>query len=71
MSKPKLENWFLVQLTQPVLVAKIYNDDYYFNGSEMMTDYIIDIDVKNRLVYTKNNTYKLGEPDKVWKGTFV
>lgn len=67
----RLEKWYLVNLTQPVIIGKVFGNSKFFPGQEIMTDYIVDVDVENRILRTKTQSFKLGEPDKVWKNYFM
>ena len=67
----RLENWYLVNLTQPVVIGKVFGNSRVFPGQEIMTEYITDIDVENRILKTKTQSFKLGEPDTVWKNYFM
>lgn len=67
MKLPILKKWFMVQLSKPVIMAKIYEHDSILDGSEFQSEGIVDIDTQNHILICENGKmYKLGEPDPVW-----
>jgi hypothetical protein len=61
----RLENWMIIELAQPTIVANVYNDPNTFPGWEVQLRFV-DIDPVARLLYTENGVYKLGSPDSLW-----
>jgi len=61
----KLENWYMVQLSQPILIGKVYGHERLPNGVEFHTNYITHIDFNEKLAYTEREVFKLGEVDSV------
>lgn len=59
MSLPKLEEWELVPTRK--ILARLYNDPRYVDGSLMATSEIILLDEVNNIVVTQGVTYELGK----------
>lgn len=66
MRIPRLENWFVIGLTDLVVHAQIFNSRDYdqHNGFYIYTKKVLLI--KNGYLITSDQVYKLGKVDKVW-----
>ena len=60
-----LNNWYMVELTDTIVIGTL-ND-----GREHNTTGIVDVDIARKILVTKTDTYKLGDPDEVWWKTFT
>ena len=77
---PRLENWKMVvhpydadgytapEATRYCLRGIVYGhtNPRHFDGKEIRTSTIQEIDIKNRMAITSNSVYELGTPDPEW-----
>lgn len=63
---PMLDSWYMVELTDLVIMGKVTDHDYFFDNSFITTAPIVNIDSSTKVVTTTKGTYKLGEPDLIW-----
>ena len=68
---PIIRKWFKVQLTDMVVMGKIYESEDLPNGAEFQTPSVLNFDFDKKLLYTKNGTFRLGDPDPVWVKYFL
>lgn len=64
----RLENWMIINLSKPTIIADIYGDYGEFkkpNGYQVQIE-IKDIDIKNFYLFSRDEVYKLGEIDPIW-----
>lgn len=60
MSKPRLENWRVVQ--SDLLVGQVFDDPRFPDGEVIWTSRVVRLDRDTGKAYTKNTEYLLGAP---------
>lgn len=59
--RPILHNWVLVNGAHgSVIYGDVYQDDRFESGKSIKSSRVIDINLKDGVVKTKNTTYDLG-----------
>lgn len=73
MSKPKIENWALVnnddgfkapEQIKYFIIGNVYGhpNPKHYDGKEIQTSTIVDLDIERKYVKTRNTEYELGDP---------
>lgn len=61
---PRLEKWFLVQLSVPVLCGNVYNKKGVPQGFTFYTGEVLGL--RGEYAVCKDSIFLLGSPDKTW-----
>lgn len=64
---PKLEKWFLVNLSVPVLCGQVYNKENVPQGFTYYTEELYGL--HGKYAVCKHLIYELGDPDVTWINT--
>ena len=71
---PRIENWSVTdnsdgykspELIRKFLVGKVYghSDPKQYDGKEIRTSYLVELDIEGKTARTRNTEYELGELD--------
>ena len=76
MAKMIIENWELLMYApsnysapeqrKVVLRGRVFNHDYYIDGTSIVSSKIIMFNIEKGLASTNKNIFKLGDPNKKW-----
>lgn len=64
----RIENWAIVstnpyqapEVSSKKLSGKIYGDERFLDGSQIITSALVDVDIQNKTAKTQNTEYELG-----------
>lgn len=66
MKLPVLKNWYVVELSDTVVMGNVYNHPDHHNGYELQTRKALKIDLEKRLLVCSDRIYSLDEPYSKW-----